>query len=142
MKTTKTKKNPASKDSDQNEENKTPGYSENEVQDGLGSEREVETDDNDLGRNGRSKNEADDGLGSEEDIDTDDSDLTGDDLDALGPEDLSMDGGDDADLAARKFPVDFSGEFLDVPGSELDDDDEDIGSEDEENNFYSHGDTQ
>ena len=29
---------------------------------------------------------------------------------------------------------------LDVPGSELDDEAEDIGSEDEENNFYSLGD--
>lgn len=28
---------------------------------------------------------------------------------------------------------------LDVPGSELDDDQEDIGSEDEENNYYSLG---
>ena len=28
---------------------------------------------------------------------------------------------------------------LDVPGSELDDADEDIGSEDEENNYYSIG---
>ncbi len=31
------------------------------------------------------------------------------------------------------------GEDLDVPGSELDDEREDIGSEDEENNFYSLG---
>ncbi len=31
------------------------------------------------------------------------------------------------------------GEDLDVPGSELDDDQENIGSEDEENNFYSIG---
>ncbi|GAA3781322.1 hypothetical protein [Flavobacterium ginsengiterrae] len=33
------------------------------------------------------------------------------------------------------------GNDLDVPGSELDDDQEDIGSEDEENNYYSEGDT-
>ncbi|WP_029272371.1 hypothetical protein [Flavobacterium sp. KJJ] len=31
------------------------------------------------------------------------------------------------------------GNDLDVPGSELDDEQEDIGSEDEENNFYSRG---
>lgn len=31
------------------------------------------------------------------------------------------------------------GDGLDVPGSELDDDEEDIGSEDEENNYYSIG---
>jgi len=32
------------------------------------------------------------------------------------------------------------GSELDIPGSELDDDQEDIGSEDEENNYYSLGD--
>jgi len=34
---------------------------------------------------------------------------------------------------------DMSGEELDVPGAELDDEQETIGSEDEENNFYSIG---
>jgi hypothetical protein len=34
---------------------------------------------------------------------------------------------------------DESGSDLDVPGSELDDDQENIGSEDEENNYYSLG---
>jgi hypothetical protein len=34
---------------------------------------------------------------------------------------------------------DISGSDLDVPGSELDDELEDIGSEDEENNYYSLG---
>lgn len=33
----------------------------------------------------------------------------------------------------------LTGSDLDVPGSELDDDQEDIGSEDEENNYYSLG---
>ena len=33
------------------------------------------------------------------------------------------------------------GNDLDVPGSELDDTQENIGSEDEENNYYSQGDT-
>ena len=33
----------------------------------------------------------------------------------------------------------LSGEDLDIPGAELDDEMEDIGSEDEENNFYSLG---
>jgi hypothetical protein len=31
------------------------------------------------------------------------------------------------------------GDDLDIPGSELDDDNEDIGEEDEENNYYSLG---
>jgi hypothetical protein len=34
------------------------------------------------------------------------------------------------------------GNDLDIPGSELDDAQEEIGSEDEENNFYSEGDTE
>jgi hypothetical protein len=33
----------------------------------------------------------------------------------------------------------FTGIDLDVPGSELDDTQEDLGSEDEENNYYSIG---
>ena len=67
------------------------------------------------------------------------SDLTKEDLEALGPEDLSMDGGDDEQLKHRVWPVDFSAQDIDVPGSELDDKNESIGSEDEENNSYSLG---
>jgi hypothetical protein len=37
------------------------------------------------------------------------------------------------------FDDDVSGSKLDVPGSELDDDQENIGSEDEDNNYYSLG---
>jgi hypothetical protein len=39
----------------------------------------------------------------------------------------------------KDFDDDVSGSDLDVPGSELDDDLENIGSEDEENNYYSLG---
>ncbi|MCX6305948.1 MAG: hypothetical protein NT040_13380 [Bacteroidetes bacterium] len=39
----------------------------------------------------------------------------------------------------KDFRHDVSGNDLDVPGSELDDDEENIGNEDEENNFYSLG---
>lgn len=67
------------------------------------------------------------------------SDVTEEDLEALGPEDLSMDMGDDEQLKHRNRPVDFTGKDLDVPGSELDDEKEEIGSEDEENNSYSIG---
>ncbi|WP_339863983.1 hypothetical protein [uncultured Algoriphagus sp.] len=65
--------------------------------------------------------------------------VTKDDLEALGPKsaNLSDDGGDDEQLLHRKEKVDFAGEGLDVPGSELDDEQEKIGSEDEENNSYS-----
>lgn len=39
----------------------------------------------------------------------------------------------------KNFDQDRSGNDLDIPGSELDDDQENIGSEDEENNGYSIG---
>jgi len=66
------------------------------------------------------------------------SDLTKDDFQALASEELhGM--GDDEILANRTWPVDFSGDDLDVPGSEEDDAQEAVGSEDEENNSYSIG---
>jgi len=67
------------------------------------------------------------------------ADLTKDDRDALGAIDRSNDGGDDELLDDFNLGPDFSGDDLDVPGSELDDDMEDLGSEDEENNYYSRG---
>ncbi len=39
----------------------------------------------------------------------------------------------------KDFRDDKSGDDLDVPGAELDDEMEDVGSEDEENNYYSLG---
>jgi len=39
----------------------------------------------------------------------------------------------------KNFDTDKTGSDLDVPGSELDDQQENIGSEDEENNYYSLG---
>lgn len=68
------------------------------------------------------------------------SDVTEEDLEALGPKDLSMDMGEDERLLKnRVWPVDMAGSDLDVPGAELDDKREEIGSEDEENNSYSLG---
>jgi hypothetical protein len=46
---------------------------------------------------------------------------------------------DPNDLNEKDFDDDRSGSDLDVPGAELDDDMEDIGSEDEENNYFSLG---
>jgi hypothetical protein len=43
------------------------------------------------------------------------------------------------ELNEKNFEVDMSGGDLDIPGSELDDAQEEIGSEDEENNYYSIG---
>jgi hypothetical protein len=65
--------------------------------------------------------------------------VNAEDIAALGPKDLSMDGGDDELLAHRTIAVDFTGNDLDVPGSDLDDQSESVGSEDEENNSYSLG---
>jgi hypothetical protein len=39
----------------------------------------------------------------------------------------------------KEFQEDLTGEDLDIPGAELDDEQEEIGSEDEENNYYSLG---
>jgi hypothetical protein len=83
---------------------------------------------------------------TEEDIaltnEKNDSDVTEEDLQALGPKDLSMDMGEDEQLLKnRVWPVDMAGSDLDVPGSEGagDVEDEAIGPEDEENDFYSLG---
>jgi hypothetical protein len=76
----------------------------------------------------------------EEEQERNESDVTEEDLQALGPKDLSMNMGEDEQLLKnRVWPVDMAGEDLDVPGAELDDDKEAIGSEDEENNSYSLG---
>jgi hypothetical protein len=67
-----------------------------------------------------------------------DSDLTKDDFQALGSDEIESTG-DDEILTNRSWPVDFTGNELDVPGSEDDDSQEQVGSEDEENNSYSLG---
>lgn len=66
------------------------------------------------------------------------SDLTSDDFQALASDEIESEG-DDEVLQNRPWPVDFAGEDLDVPGSEIDDSQEMLGSEDEENNSYSLG---
>jgi len=66
-------------------------------------------------------------------------------------DEASEEGSDDEDLARATLDnkdddgeelnevIDHSGSDLDVPGSEFDDDNEMIGEEDEENNYYSQG---
>jgi hypothetical protein len=66
------------------------------------------------------------------------SDLTKEDFEALGPRDLSMDGGDDEMLKQRTWPVDFSASDLDVPSGETDKPDA-MEQGDEENDHYSLG---
>jgi hypothetical protein len=68
------------------------------------------------------------------------SDVTQEDLQALGPKDLSLDMGEDEELLKnRVWPVDMAGGDLDVPGSEEASDNTDETLEDEENDFYSLG---
>ncbi len=60
----------------------------------------------------------------------------------IDPEDISKkkpSHADDGEFNEKNFNQDKSGADLDIPGSELDDAQEDIGSEDEENNGYSIG---
>lgn len=60
----------------------------------------------------------------------------------INPEDISKtkDSLEDFGINNEKgFYDDVSGRDLDIPGSELDDEQENIGSEDEENNHYSLG---
>ena len=59
----------------------------------------------------------------------------------INPEDISKTKSSNSSNALRRKKLDnvFSGEDLDVPGSELDDAQEAIGNEDEENNYYSLG---
>lgn len=60
----------------------------------------------------------------------------------INPEDISKNKAPNEEidtLNEKKFEDDMSGDDLDVPGSELDDQQESIGNEDEENNYYSLG---
>lgn len=65
------------------------------------------------------------------------ADVTEEDLEILGPkeEDMDMDMGDD-ELIPR---ISREEDDLDIPGTELDDVNENLGEEDEENNYYSLG---
>jgi hypothetical protein len=74
------------------------------------------------------------------------ADVTNEDLILLGERDADQDMGEDEDAAdkARVDNVDGDNEALeeyglDIPGDDLDDEDEAIGEEDEENNYYSLG---
>jgi len=80
-------------------------------------------------------------LDLDEEESTSESDVTEEDLQALGPKDLSMDMGEDEALKNRVWPVDMAAEDLDVPGVPDDNNElnQAIGPEDEENDFYSLG---
>lgn len=65
-----------------------------------------------------------------------------DKLEDIDPEEISTEKTISQDNHKWKQNSDKLGNDLDIPGSELDDQQEEIGSEDEENNFYSEGDTE
>ena len=107
----------------ENDDNKAPGF------------KNLQPDD-------RDDNEDEIVMGTE-------ADVTPEDLELLGDKDQDMDVGDDETTGNAKVDdTDADGDKLngaddlDVPGSELDDDNEDIGEEDEENNYYSQSDNQ
>jgi hypothetical protein len=62
-----------------------------------------------------------------------------DDLDPEGISNLKKPGDEVPSDAEKEFNDDTPGSDLDIPGTELDDVQEMIGSEDEENNYYSLG---
>lgn len=68
-----------------------------------------------------------------------DSDITNEEIEEIDDDDLHSDMGDDEELKKRSWDVDMSGEDLDIPGTEYDNEMEELGSEDEENNPYSIG---
>ncbi len=83
-----------------------------------------------------------DGMDDEDDLQIvpgTEADVTKEDLLLLGPKDQDMDLGEDEELQNKEFPLGTTGADLDTPGEELDDMNEDIGEEDEENNYYSLG---
>ena len=68
------------------------------------------------------------------------ADVTKEDLDMLGRREGDPDLGDDEQIIGKDRVDDMAQEDdLDVPGSDLDDKEEDLGEEDEENNYYSIG---
>ncbi len=68
------------------------------------------------------------------------ADVTKEDLDMLGRREGDPDLGDDELIMGKDRVDDVIQEVdLDVPGSDLDDKEEDLGEEDEENNYYSIG---
>lgn len=75
-----------------------------------------------------------------DDIEETDADVTDEDLDLLGDPEADFEEIDNDDIVRpEREEGDEDLDDLDVPGEELDDDMEEIGEEDEENNYYSLG---
>lgn len=67
------------------------------------------------------------------------ADVTSEDLLILGVREGDQDLGDDELVSGKIQPIGRADEELDIPGAELDDENEALGEEDEENNYYSLG---
>jgi len=67
------------------------------------------------------------------------ADVTKEDLINLGEKEKDNDMGEDEEFKDTAWRLDATGDDLDVPGSEADDENEKLGEEDEENNYYSVG---
>lgn len=146
---------------DKEQEEKFPGYppypSSEDVYNRVGNTESMDSNVEDVSRPEKLGNvppaghqmnaplNKDSGDSEEEDSDLDfvsgnDADVTDEDIENLGDPDQDLDEGDDETVGRVKLDaVDSEGDELDVPGSELDDAMENIGSEDEENNYYSLG---
>jgi hypothetical protein len=62
-----------------------------------------------------------------------------DDIYSKGAKVKLQEAGDDLETIKKVDKKTLTGEDLDIPGAELDDTNEEIGEEDEENNYYSLG---
>ncbi len=133
-----------------NEEKDFPGYPHYPAREDILNQPGAERVDVDVENLSRSKNQtssslpdksvqvpaADEPLTPVDDINDDeivpgtDADITPDDLIALGEQDADF---------GRREELAVTGDDLDVPGAEEDDSNEEIGEEDEENNYYSLG---
>lgn len=113
---------------------------EDESEELLDGEDDIEEDDDDL-------EITDDSIDPESDVSEDEKialQRTADDVDTLDNEQFYTAQLDDTDFDGEKLneEINASGNDLDVPGAEDDDENEEIGEEDEENNSYSLGDTE
>lgn len=132
-----------------NNEEEYPGYPHYPAKDDIMNQTDVErveADPDELSRTGLTSSalpdrsiktpQADEPPPQIGDMDDDDfvpgneADVTPDDLIALGEKDADF---------GRRDELAVTGDDLDVPGAEDDDANEDIGEEDEENNYYSLG---
>jgi len=144
-----------------NDQDKFPGYphydAKEDITDKRNDTQKVSADPDDMGPNARTESmeQRSNPVAPARNTDesTTDADVTPEDLQMLSAADQNRDM-DDADLEEAKLdetdedgdPLNEprasygqTGADLDVPGSEDDDADENIGEEDEENNYYSLG---